>query len=143
MNCTKEVPVCCVIPEAINLQISYTNSAKADLLDPATPNGIRKDDVDIYYLQNGVKTQVYYPNLDYPKNFRISQTGMGNKYFLLLWASTHEDRNSITTTYINVRNRFEDTVTAEVTRYGGRRSLKKVWINGVQLNQIDTVTLIR
>jgi hypothetical protein len=126
----------------IGVNISYVNTAYTDLLNPAAANGIKKEDIDIYYLVNGIKTPVNNPRYDFPENFMIRQVGTNSKYFLTVFASTATDDKGIGTTYISIKNQPEDTVRAEITTIGGSNTyVSKIWFNGIFKK--DTITIIR
>lgn len=146
-GCRKDPDVMDSVFIETGVHISYVNKAGVDLLDPATPNMIGDDDVTIYYLQDGVKTRVFYSNYDLPENFRIDQM-WNNRYFLTVFASTYYDNNNISTTYINVNNRFEDTITTQLNRAGSSISVEKTWVNGQLMWQsskmtMDSITIVR
>lgn len=141
MGCNKQLCGCIMFEMAV--PISYVNAAGTDLLDSAKTGGIKKDDIDLYYLENGVKTKVYNPSRNSPENFYIAQ-GSDGKYFLSVGASEHTDGNSISTTYISIKNYPEDTLTTEISRKNGMQ-VTKAWLNGeLKLSgYMNRITVVR
>jgi hypothetical protein len=140
-------PCGCVDPPIeMGINISYLNGAGTDLLNPATTDGIKKEDIDIYYLENGVKKRVHDASLDHPEKFTIYPFGNNNRYFLRVITSTQTNDKSISTTYISIKKYPEDTVTTEITRTDAAKRVIKTWINGELKwwnNSLDTITVIR
>lgn len=134
--------VCCISPGckrndpggviiSINVSIAYSDSEHADLLNPAHPDCIKAGDIEIYYLENGEKHLAYNSWSDAPYGFRIIE-GPGGRFYLASSVGIATDKNGISTTYIAIKNRSEDTLTALINKRGGGRitTVDKVWLNG-------------
>lgn len=121
-----------VVDTFVSIAYSNSNEGNKDLLDPANPNGIKAEDIQIYYLENGVKRRVYDANSDLTKNFKIGKAPNNDRYYLSVAVSTDLDKTDRSTTYIQVdKLNFTDTLTAEIYKHGSITKVGKVWYNGV------------
>ncbi|QNK61646.1 hypothetical protein H7F33_13905 [Pedobacter sp. PAMC26386] len=111
------------------VRITYTNSVNADMLDPSGSNAIKVEDIEIYYLEKGVKRRVFNPNLDLPKNLTIEKRKDG-RYQLRIMANEVPDRKGISTTYIEIKNRRTDTLTTALITSASVTRVIRVWYNG-------------
>jgi hypothetical protein len=118
---------------SVDFTLSYQNSTGADLLNPASANAIKAEDIDAFILKNGVKTRLYQGNLDAPKFFKISKDNNETNYRMIVYFETNpEDFNGDRITqYIKYKDGTEDEFVGEFYHKGNNTSLLKLWINGV------------
>ena len=101
------------------VEISVSDKAGNDLLNPANPNAFLEKDIKIFYLTNGVRKEFFEPNLDHPRNFYITETN--GKYIMHLAAFNE--------TYIQWNENDADTLKAELNMTNGEQ-IKKLWYKG-------------
>jgi hypothetical protein len=123
------------------IAIAYKNSNNQDLLDPATPNSLKEEDIDLFYLpNNGQKTRIYNPGYDIPKGFRITKASSG--YLISLGFEPYSDgynAQNKATFFIRYSDGSEDTLIGEYN--ADRRyiiKLLKVWVNGVLKYDVES-----
>ena len=104
--------------------IGYKNVLGQDLLDTATQNHFSTDNIHVYYLINGIKTEVNYPGLDYPHNFFISKDNSLNQNFLTIFLETD-------TTLLELNKNITDTITCVIEKSNSSMIVRKVWYNGI------------
>ena len=68
-----------------------------NLLDSATIGYYAKDSIRLYRLENGVKTEIYRPNLDASRNFVIVQNSNGEYGMVFADEGTGEESKTTTT----------------------------------------------
>jgi len=71
----------------VGVGISYKNAEGMDLLDPSTPNYFSANNIHVYHLIKGVKTEVNNPMMDYPHDFRIIKNDSLEQYELCVFLS--------------------------------------------------------
>jgi hypothetical protein len=98
---------CCGIQRDTILEFEIINGEGKDLLNSETPGFYNKDNIEVYYLINGIKEKVFYPNLDNPKQFLVYT--VGNKYVLRLFPNENKSNNS-SITYLELNKSDTDTV---------------------------------
>jgi hypothetical protein len=123
ISCTKEKEVRYASNVDIGLEISVVDKSGNDLLDPANPNSFKEKDIRIYYLINGVKEEVFFPNYDHPRNFYIDKRD--KVYNMILFLNDP-------ITYIQWNNLDTDTIQCVINKEGGGELTicRKVWFNG-------------
>ena len=103
----------------------------ADLLNPITPNAYNPMIIRVFALSDdGIKTELYNPNLDSPRNFSIfpyDNNGVTLNLFKLLPDIGTSKKTEITKTIIEWKEGISDTLTTEITRNGGYTITTKVW----------------
>lgn len=112
------------------VSISYLDETGKDLLDSSNSNSIKEKDIEIYYLVDGQKRHVYDPAMDLPKNFKIEKDPVNNKFYLDLFVSAIVDKDGISTTYIEIKNRSTDTITARIYNSSSLTKVTDGWYNG-------------
>lgn len=121
-------------PDNFNVEtfvsITYSDGMKTDLLDPSNANAIKEEDIEVYYLENGQKRHIYDPELDLPKNLKIEKDSVGGKFYLDLAVSTSIDEKGISTTYLEIKNRSTDTITAQLHKSKSSIRVTEAWYNG-------------
>jgi len=120
--------------------IRVVNKDGQNLLDPSTQNSFKKDDIKIYYLINGLKTEMFNKNLDAPRQFMIFQVGAdvknyANEHLVRIFSNNKgvvdKNGNEITTTYIEWNSTDTDTLVTQIQRSGASIFNYKVWYNGI------------
>ena len=108
----------------MHVEIAYKDKQGTDLLDPTKQNSFTTNTIHVYNVSNGKKTEVNYPNYDFPHNFRIYKNDDLATFYLSLTIETD-------TTLLELNNSITDTVTCIAEKSNGIGRLKKVWYNGV------------
>ena len=108
--------------------ISVKSVDGADLLNPQNSGSIKADDIDIYYLKDGKKERIFNSLADFPENFRIVKND-NSRYSIKLFVSEYPDSKSISTTYIEFKDRGTDTITAEIVKTPSAVYFTKLWHN--------------
>lgn len=109
------------------IEIYVQDKSGNDLLNPSIQNAYKESEIKIYYLIDGVKKEVYYPNYDYPRNFRIIEAG--SKYYMML-SPNGNDSEEYPTTYIQWNESDTDTIKCEFSRTSNSIICTKIWYNG-------------
>jgi hypothetical protein len=81
----------------VNFYLLLRNADGKNLLDSATIGYYAKDSIRLYRLENGVKTELYRPNLDASRNFVIVQNS-NDEYGMMVFADEGTGEQSQTTT---------------------------------------------
>ena len=120
----------CIKVGPVNIDTSMIllvrDSSGTDLLHPTTGK-YNASGINVYYLKEGEKQQVYFPHLDAPKGFRIRENELKkNEYLLVLFPY---DDLPLSTTIIQWGQADFDTITCEITHEGSSRYCTKIWYN--------------
>jgi len=99
------------------VEISVSDKAGNDLLNPATPNAFFEKSIRIFYVKDGVKKEFYESNLDRPRNFHIDETDGKYKMHLIAYSETH----------IQWNENDADTLRAEINKTAGNEVITKLW----------------
>jgi hypothetical protein len=119
-----------VIDINVNLRVSDQNGQ--DLLNPNNPSHFIEDDIRIYYVQNGVKKEVYNPNYDRKRNFEIDENTSTGTYFMILSVDEGITKKTETTrTLIQWKEGVVDTLDCLITKEKTSRYCDKVIYNSV------------
>lgn len=110
----------------INLHIQVKDPTGTDLLNPNNSNAIDISQVKVFFLQDGIKKEVFNPNLDSPKSFSIVQ-GEFN-YNMILYPNNYS-KEEFPITYIQWGSEDVDTIQCAYKRPGGSVICTKVWLN--------------
>lgn len=112
-----------------------------DLLNPATPNAYDSNDIRVFALsEDGVKTELYQPNLDAPRNFSIipyNNNGVSLNLCKVFPYIGKSKKTEITKTIIEWQNGINDTLTCEIDRKGGLTSTTRVWYKNKLMSDIN------
>lgn len=81
----------------VNFYLLVKNAGGENLFDSATTGYYAKDSIRLYRLENGVKTELYRPNLDASRNFVIVQNS-NDEYGMMVFADEGTGEQSQTTT---------------------------------------------
>jgi hypothetical protein len=138
-SCKKSSPQGGVIIDLSN-DIHVLSKDGQNLLDPVAPNSFKKEDIKIYYLINGQKTEIFNNQLDAPRQFMIFKVGAdaknyANEPLMRVFSNdngvVNQDGNEITTTYIEWNSMDTDTLATQIRHAGASVFTEKVWYNGV------------
>ncbi len=110
-------------------EFSIFNSQNEDLLNPNNPNHLDVSSIKIYYLVNGEKQEVFNPNYDNPRNYRIYKNNNDYRIGIALNNLETEEKS---TTYIEWNDKDIDTIEVSYikTLIGTQ---DKIWLNGKQI----------
>lgn len=90
-------------------------------------NSYLTNNIKIFYVNNGVATEFYQPNLDNPKAYSIINSGEN----LRIGLSLNHNEEDFPVTYIKWNETDTDTIKAHYNRSENHILLDKVWINNV------------
>lgn len=119
--------------------IHIINKNGENLLAPSNSNSINKNNIKIYYLINGKKTEVFNTQLDYPRQYMIYQveahsSSYPGEYLMRVYLNKDglEKKEGIkeTITYIEFNNTQTDTLVAQLHQYGSSVLTEKISYNG-------------
>jgi hypothetical protein len=110
---------CMLVDIGVNMSVSDANGN--DLLDPATLNAIKKEDIKLFRVENGTLKEVVNANADYSGDFMIYQL-QNSKYHLRLMTPE-------TLTYIQWKGTDMDTLQCEFKTTSNSKICTKVWYN--------------
>ncbi len=80
----------------VDYYFSVKNAEGKNLLDPTTEGHYIKDSIRLFWLKNGEKTEVYFPNLSAPRKFEFFKNSK-EEYGIKVYADEGEGRQSQTT----------------------------------------------
>jgi hypothetical protein len=134
ISCKKPGPGSIVIDA--DFTVLYKDTNGIDILNPAVSGAIKAEDIDVYVLKNGVKTQVNYANLDYPEMFSIKKSAQNFYYMLVYFDVRVENFNgNRITQFVRYKDGTEDEFIGEFnTNRRTNTLLQRVWVNGVFKN---------
>ncbi|RLJ76841.1 hypothetical protein [Pedobacter alluvionis] len=150
IGCKKSNPSGGVLVDLTNI-IRIVNKNGQNLLDPSTPGSFKKDDIKIYYLVNGQKTEIFDSKLDAPRQFTTFRVKEDykmypNEYMMQIYSNSKgvidQNGNEIATTYIEWNNANTDVIITQLRRSGASVSIDKVWCNGVVKWDIASTPII-
>lgn len=114
----------------IGMEFSVFSSQNEDLLDPATTNYFEASGIKLFYEINGEIKEIYDPNLDNPRNFRIYKHE--NEYRIGI-ALNYTETSVKPITYIQWNNNDTDTIEVVYDRNEGSPLKRKVWLNDLEI----------
>ncbi|MBB2147129.1 hypothetical protein GM921_16615 [Pedobacter sp. LMG 31464] len=132
ISCKKQTPNSVVLD--IQFPILFKDGSGVNLLDPSISGAIKAEDIDIFVLKNGVKTKVYYSNLDRPEMFYITDNSRGPYIMVMSFdiSSYANFSGNKITQFVKYKDGTEDEFIGE---FNTDRSinilLQRVWVNGV------------
>ena len=139
VSCNETDPIEELNPlEGLNLTflkfyISYLDSEGNDLLDSEHPNGIKEEDIDIYFVIGGEKIRAYNPdNESLPEYFNFLNEAEIDEdfyYYILLFPYPVPDENMRAITFIDIKGYGEDKIEYEFEENGDGYRCAKVWYN--------------
>ncbi|MCY1520272.1 hypothetical protein D9M68_550450 [compost metagenome] len=125
---------CCMNISALAL-IKYVNQQGEDLLDPAHPNALIAEDIEVYVEKDGKRIRQYDGRLDAPKNFKIYKSDNDGYLFHFNFPINYNlaDKNKMTV-FITYKNNSEDKLVGEFNSLKGNNIvLQRVWINDADM----------
>jgi hypothetical protein len=138
-SCKKSGPEGGVMIDLSN-DIHVVSKDGQNLLDPVAQNSFNKDEIKIYYLINGKKTEILDNKLDAPRQFMIFKVGAdaknyANEPLMRIFSNDNgvvdQDGNEIATTYIEWNSMDTDTLVSQIRHSGASIYTEKVWYNGI------------
>ena len=121
INCKRESGKAIVVTTSID--IAYNDSFGNDLLNESTQNYFSKNNIHVYTIINGVKTDVYNNMMDYPRDFLIYKNIELNNYFIRFFLESD-------TVLVQLNQNTTDTIISTVDKSNGNEILRKLWYNG-------------
>lgn len=116
-----------------NLDFKVKSDDGTDLLNPNNSNAYLEENIKIYYVkENGDIEEIYYSNLDLPRNFDIvspADSGEEEEYYMRVFLNSYMLENA--TTYIEWNETDTDTIKANYNSGNGYMLLSKAWYNNV------------
>lgn len=128
-------------PTIVDLYIDFwlRDSNLKNLLNTETPSFYKKEDIRVFYIEDGIKKEFYNPSLDAPRHFLIDKNeGNGEFAFRLFVYEGKSKETEITTTLVEWRTGLVDTVKSEITRFNNSTIATKIWYNSVLKYDNDT-----
>lgn len=113
-----------------DIKISYRGAVGEDLLNPATKNALKTDEMELFYIKNGVKTKVSDLNTDKSKNLNINYNEALKEYTLDVDLNYEFDEQNMSVAFLEFRGRT-DTIEASWASAdrGSCVWYKKIWYN--------------
>jgi hypothetical protein len=124
-SCKKEEPKRSVYD--VGTFLTVQDKVGKDLLNPANSGAYLEQDIKIFYVTNGIKKEVYYPNSDYPRGFIIIEEP--DKKFWMEVDLNAALSETYPITYIQWSEIDTDTLKTEIFRKDGLVTCKDIWIN--------------
>lgn len=120
ISCQKDDFCGCMIVD-IGVDMSVSDINGNDLLDPEASNGIKKEDIKLFRVENGSLKEVVNYNSDYSSDIMIYQV-QNSKYRLRVLTPE-------TLTYIQWKGADMDTLQCEFKSTSNSKICTKVWYN--------------
>lgn len=120
------------------IEFSIKNSENEDLLDPANPNHINTENIRIFYLINGVKQEVFNPEMQTPRNFLIFKHA--NEYRIGI-SLNHSETEEYPITFVQWNERDTDTIKVEYKRTLNSTIQQILWLNGQKIWELGDNTI--
>lgn len=114
----------------VGVQFSVFNSQNEDLLNPENPNHLDVTTIKLFYVVNGENQEVYNPDLDNPRNFRIFKHENEYRISVIL---NHSETSGKTMTYIQWNNSDVDTIEATIKKTQNSLYKDEIWLNGIHI----------
>ncbi|MDP4290463.1 MAG: hypothetical protein Q8908_05230 [Bacteroidota bacterium] len=105
------------------VDIAYKDKSGKDLLNPSTENCFSVNNIHIYHLVNGIKEEVFRPQMTYPHDFFIYKNNELNQYFIRVFLLSDP-------VLVELNPTITDTLSFTADKYGASQILRKVWYNG-------------
>jgi len=97
-------------------------------------------------VRNGAREEVYHPNLDAPRSFRIIRNDENGETMFSLDLLIEKQEENPVTRVIQWNNALEDTLVAELKQFNGEEyleTLNKAWLNGKLVYDISLDSGVR
>jgi len=115
----------------ISVDMWIRDQSGNNLLNAATAGYYKKEDIRIFYLQDGVRKEFNNPRMDAPRGFIIYRNDGNGEYVMKLSPYEGIVDKEITTTYIQWNDTQTDTVRCLMSRIYQSIYCKKIWYNNV------------
>jgi len=122
-NCKKENDEKAGFPSS-SIDIAYSDALHHDLLNDNNPEHFDNKIIKVFNLINHEAKEVFYPNLDNPRNFYIYRDESVDKYFLRLFVETD-------TTLLQLTPSLTDTIIGSRENSNKNLIFTKLWYNGI------------
>lgn len=130
LQCTEPGPLP-IVDHDITLQV--VDIAGKNLLQPDMPGSLNTSDIRVFYLEQGVRKEIYNPLMDMSRNYRIYRNRDKGPYLMMLMPYTGTSMNEETTTIIHWNDNIkEDTLQCQIYKHGSGVYARTVKINGIQ-----------
>lgn len=120
MSCKNDNEICCVVI-SLGADISLTNNAGDDLLNPESPNSFKKNSIKVYHLINGEEKRAGNDDLIYED---------ANGIFRYRTFVNYEGNDEYPITYIDWSETDRGTIKSEISKNGSNIIAIKFWYNG-------------
>jgi hypothetical protein len=134
----KIIPIICLIIISIScekevqynldtqIEVLLLDKSGNNLLKPSNPAAYNVNDIKLYYVEGNSINEVFYSNLDYPRNYMILDE-LDYRIRIFPNASKKED---FPVTLIKWNETDMDTIKCEFSRTENSLICRKVWYNG-------------
>ncbi len=130
----------------VTVNFLVKNQAGQDLLNSTTSGFFRSEDIRVFSVRNGAREEVYHPNLDAPRSFRIIRNDENGETMFSLDLLIEKQEENPVTRVIQWNNALEDTLVAELKQFNGEEyleTLNKAWLNGKLVYDISLDSGVR
>ncbi len=110
-----------------SLEFSVFSLQREDLLNPENPNHLNTENLKLFYVINGENQEVYNPNMDNPKSFKIYE--YENEYRIRIYLN-HTETADKPITYIQWNDSDTDTIEVSYQRTQNAILQNNIWLNG-------------
>ena len=110
------------------VHISFVDKNGNDLLNPDYPDSFKEHSFKLYYLEEGLKKEVYFSHYDSPRNIDLTCERELCELSIVL---SH-------TTYLEFEPGVEDVIESEFIKNGGAILVSKIYYNGELKWDIDS-----
>jgi hypothetical protein len=121
INCKRESDNSTIV--STHIDIAYKDAFGNDLLNESNQNYYSKDNIHVYTIINGVKTDVYNNMMAYPRDFMIYKNDELNSYFIRFFLESD-------TVLVKLNQNTTDTIISTIDTSNGNQILRKLWYNG-------------
>jgi hypothetical protein len=120
-------------PTVVDLEVHFLLKDKNgnNLYDSPTVDHYHFDEIRVFYMDGDKKVEVYYPNLDYPRNVLSIQEGSIPAIIRFFPYEGTSSETELTTNLIQWKQGDVDTVLTTIRKEGQSRFVDKVTVNGV------------
>lgn len=128
MGCSKKSDIADDMDIAIDLKLE--NIHGGDLFNPDTENSYNQEDIQLFYLLNGIEHYLFCGNCDHQKHYYFYERD--NKFVMRISPSYEiQEDGSDPVTYIQWNDSDRDTLQCQIYRSddGGNIVCTKVWYN--------------
>lgn len=121
----------------VDIVLLITNSSGENLLSQETIGSYPIDGIKLFYQEDAKVVEVYNPNLDTPRNFKVLKNEGNNEFFMLLFVNEGKGLTEETTiTYLQLNGGDMDTIRSTITRPTNTKSNRSVYCDQVWYNDV-------